>query len=440
MSVTFEHESELPVAAAELSAWYARPGAFERLAPPWPSIDLLEPRGGIESRGRFVFAMHWGRFASCTHLHRFESIDSRRSRLVDHVDYTLPLGRLGERWFSDISRRDLERIFRFRHRRTLIDLQRHSQFGDRPRLKVAISGASGFVGRALAAFLSTGGHDVRRLVRSDRAGDRAVIRWDPQRGILDHTALERLDAVIHLAGAGIADKRWSARRKAEILQSRTHGTRLLAEAIAACSSPPPVLISASAVGYYGSRSEPVTEDAAPGSGFLVEVCRAWEAAADPARAAGVRVIHPRLGVVLGAHGGVLAKLRLPFRCGLGGVLGDGQQGMSWIALDDVIGAIHWMLFQPTLSGAVNLTAPGAVDNRYFTKSLGAVLRRPTFLKMPASLAHLLFGELADEALLGGQFAEPAKLVNSGFSFLHHDLGDALRSELGLAPPDGTSLR
>lgn len=295
--------------------------------------------------------------------------------------------------------------------------------------RVVVSGASGLIGSALVDVLASRGHRVVRLVRRPAAGGGAEIAWDAARGVVDSDALEGADAVIHLAGKNIAG-RWTAAVKREILESRTAGTRLLASALAALRRPPGVLVSASAVGYYGDRGDrTVTEDSPPGTGFLPDVAKAWEAAAQPAVEAGIRVVHPRIGIVLSARGGALAQMLPPFRLGLGGVIGSGRQHMSWIALDDVVAALEHLAFGSALSGPVNAVAPHPVTNREFAATLGRVLRRPTVLPLPAFMVRLLFGEMGQALLLEGARVLPTRLEASGFRFRYPRLEEALRAEL-----------
>jgi uncharacterized protein (TIGR01777 family) len=323
--------------------------------------------------------------------------------------------------------RDLKRTFAWRHGRTARDLRRHARYPEAP-LTVAISGASGLVGGALSAFLTTGGHTVRRIVRRrERPTD---ILWDLAAGTIDRAALEGVDAVVHLAGESIA-ARWSEAKKKAIRTSRVRGTELLSQAITTLKRPPSVFVSASAIGYYGSRGEePVDESSAPGSGFLAEVCQAWEAAAEPARAAGIRVVHPRIGMVIASAGGALKQLLLPFSIGLGGPVGSGRQGMSWIALDDLLGVILAAIRTPSLSGPVNAVAPGSLSNKAFGQTLGRVLRRPAFAPLPAFAVRTLFGAMGEELLLGGAYVRPKRLLDAGFVFDFADLASALRFELG----------
>ncbi|HUW83666.1 MAG TPA: TIGR01777 family oxidoreductase [Phycisphaerae bacterium] len=298
-------------------------------------------------------------------------------------------------------------------------------------MHVLITGSSGLIGRALTEFLVTGGHRVTRLVRSEPQLDRDELHWDPKRGVLDVRAIEGLDAVVHLAGENIAEGRWTSERKRRIRSSRGESTRLLAGALAELARPPKVFVSASAIGYYGNRpNEILREDSRSGSGFLPSVCREWEAAVEPAEQKGIRSVRLRFGMVLSADGGALASMIGPFRMGVGGTIGRGDQYVSWVALDDAVGAIHHALQTEELAGAVNVVSPQSVTNRQFTKTLGRVLGRPTVAHMPAFAARLAFGQMADELLLSSARVEPARLLATGYVFGYPELEEALRHLLG----------
>jgi uncharacterized protein (TIGR01777 family) len=255
--------------------------------------------------------------------------------------------------------------------------------------------------------------------------------WDPESGRIDNHQLEGFAAVIHLAGENIASGRWTKARKERIRDSRVRGSRVLAEALAKLVRPPQHLLCASAIGYYGDRGEELlTENSQPGTGFLAEVCRDWEEAAQPARAKGIRTTHLRFGVVLSAAGGALAKMLTPFRIGVGGRIGSGHQFMSWITIDDVAAAVRHVLENDTFQGPINVVAPSPVTNLQFTKALGRVLSRPTIFPMPALMARLAFGQMANELLLASQRVQPERLQGSGYAFRHTDLEAALRHLLG----------
>ena len=295
-------------------------------------------------------------------------------------------------------------------------------------MKIVISGASGLIGTQLVNHLASNGHEVVRLVRrSPKSGE---VQWNPKAGTLDAAALEGSDAVIHLSGAGIGDKRWTNSYRKEILDSRTQTTALLANTIASLSQKPKVFLSGSAIGIYGARNdEQLTEVSTHGTGFLADVCEHWEAAAKPAVDAGVRTVFLRTGIVLTPKGGALKKLLPLFKLGVGGKFGNGKQWQSWISIDDEIGAIEHLL-TANVSGAVNLTAPNPVTNAEFTKVLASVLKRPAIVPVPTFAPKIVLGgELADALLFTGQRVIPAALNASGYAFKHSTLESALRSLL-----------
>jgi hypothetical protein len=451
---TFEYTSRIGVPAEFAFAWHERPGALERLTPPWEKIVVRERTGSIRDGDRVVLALgagplkvRWeavhegyaaglefrdvqrrGPFARWAHTHRFEPDGPAAVRHTDVIDFALRLGALGRLIGGGAVRRRLARTFAFRHAVLAADLAAHHRFRDRPPRRVAVSGAGGFIGTALTAFLTAGGHDVVRIGRNPAPG---VIAAGPGYTRLRPDDLAGVDAVVHLAGESIAAGRWTAAQKERIRVSRAAPTARLAEVIAAMDRPPAAFLVASAVGVYGDTGDaPVDEDGAAGEGFLAEVVRKWEAAAAPAAAAGIRVVNLRFGVVLGAAGGLLARLLPPFRLGLGGRLGSGRQYLSWIARDDAVGAIHHALMDETIAGPVNVTAPEPVTNAGFTRTLAAVLRRPAPFPVPAAVLRLAFGELADALMLTGQRVMPGRLQAAGYAFRFPDLESALRHELG----------
>jgi uncharacterized protein (TIGR01777 family) len=290
-------------------------------------------------------------------------------------------------------------------------------------MNVVVSGASGLIGRALCASLSRDGHRVQRLVRRAAVGD-DEIAWDPPGGAIDGARLDGADAVVHLAGANVGDARWTEARKRELRDSRLVSTALLANTLAACAQRPRVFVSASAIGWYGTRAEIVDERAPRGDGFLAELCAEWEAAAEPARAAGMRVVHPRIGIVLSTEGGALAKMLPPFRLGLGAVIGDGRAPFSWVALDDVVAALRFLVDRQELRGVFNLTSPEPTTQREFAVALGRALHRPVLFRMPGAILRLAVGEMA-ESVLGGAAVVPTQLVSAGFRFEYPSLAAAL---------------
>jgi len=292
-----------------------------------------------------------------------------------------------------------------------------------------ISGASGLVGRALSARLGERGDSLRSLGRAEnRPGQHCT--WAPSEGLLDADALGEPEAVVHLAGENIASGRWTSARMREIRNSRVLGTILLSRALASMRKPPKTLVCASAIGFYGDRpGEDLDEDSQAGSGFLADVCREWERATQPAQLAGIRVVHLRIGVVLSKQGGALAKMLLPFRLGLGGRLGNGSQDMSWISLPDLVRSIEHCLDDKSLRGAVNAVSPSPVSNAQFTEALGKTLNRPTLFPLPAPVARLALGRMAEELLLASTRVRPRRLHEAGFRFEHPDISSALRAEL-----------
>jgi hypothetical protein len=294
---------------------------------------------------------------------------------------------------------------------------------------VLVSGAGGLIGSALIPVLNAAGHGVVRLVRSKPHMAEAKIHWDPQEGRLDRAKLAGIDAVVHLAGENIAG-RWTDRKKTDIRESRIAGTRLLAEALAELKDPPRVFACASAIGYYGDRGEELlTEQSPAGSGFLPEVCKEWEAACEPARSKGIRVVNLRFGIVLSEKDGALAKMLTPFKLGAGGRMGSGKQWWSWVTVDDAATTTLFAIENEQPKGPINVVAPYAVTNREFTKTLGRVLHRPTFAPMPAFAARLALGEMADALLLSSARVGPLVLMEGGFKFAHPKLQPALTALL-----------
>jgi uncharacterized protein (TIGR01777 family) len=439
--------------ADDVWAWHARPGALERLTPPWQEIRV-EHDGGPLTPGKVVvvhvrgFGRTWTWTSTVTraepphafddvtegaplarwrHAHRF--VDEPGGVAVqDVIDWALKgPARLASGAFAT----DTARLLAHRHRLLAEELPAHARHAGQPRRTVGITGASGLVGTALTHLLTSGGHRVVPLVR--RAPRPGEIRWDPARGVLDPADLRGLDAVVNLAGESIAGAAWSDERKARIRGSRVDGTALLARAMAEVPGPR-VLVSASAVGFWGDAPTPVDEDSPAGTGFLADVAQAWEAAADPARQAGIRVVHPRLGVVISGRGGMLPTLARLVRTGLGGPAGSGRQGLPWVALDDVIGVIHEALLDDRYDGPIATVAPADDTNADVTHALGRVLGRPTVARAPAAAVRLVLGEQGDEVVLAGQRVRPARLRALGYRWRRPELEDTLRWELGRFEP------
>jgi uncharacterized protein len=453
----FEKQSRIEVPVKELFNWHNRPQTFERLTPSWEKVKVIERQGGIQDGGRAVlevkqgpFRRRWvavhgdyiegtqfvdeqvqGPFAKWVHTHQMLPETETTSLLKDHIEYRPPLGFLGQAVAGSYLRKKLEWVFSFRHARTQNDLKRYHPYAQQPPLKIAVTGASGLIGSALTTFLSCAGNEVKTLVRRRPQLESPEIFWDPYHQELDKASIESMDAVIHLAGENIGAGRWTERRKVAIRRSRVEGTRFLCETLASLKHPPKILLCSSAIGFYGNRGEEaLTEESSRGEGFLPEVCQAWEEATEPARKAGIRVVNVRTGIVLTPLGGALAKMLRPFQIGLGGIIGTGNQWMSWISMEDLLGVYHYLIHTEGFSGPVDATAPNPVTNRSFTKTLGKVLGRPTFFPLPGFMVKALFGEMGQALLLEGQRVQPAKLAASGFSFIYPDLESALRWELG----------
>lgn len=458
-SESFSKRTRLAASADEVFAWHARPGALERLTPPWQSIEVEERTGGLKEGARVVLRVgplgrRWvavhrrlvpgrefvdeqvsGPFARWIHTHRFQPEGPDASVLEDHVEYALPCGLLGRIAGGWLVRSEIARLFRYRHAVTGDDLEVHRRHQGRGPMHVAITGASGLVGSHLVPFLTGGGHQVSLLTRpgaAARSGDTfRRLRWDPQTGIEDLDGLRGVDAVVHLAGQNISASRWTPAFKAAIRQSRGEATRRLAESLARLDPPPRVLVSASAVGFFGDRGgEELDEESEPGRGFLADVCQEWEAATEAAEDAGIRVAHLRFGLVLTPAGGTLERMLLPFKLGMAGKIGDGRQFMSWIGIDDALGSILHALSNDAVVGPVNAVSPVAVTNGEFTRILARVLGRPAFFSMPAFAARMIFGEMAEDTLLASTRAVPTKLLSTGYRFRHPDLEGVLRHLLG----------
>ncbi len=443
-----------PVEAA--FAWHERPGAFERLAPPWENVRVVSAKGtihdgdekvvqvrvgplrqtfharhyGYEKDRQFCDEQVRGPFAAWHQVHRFQAEGPNGCRIEDQVEYRLPFGPLGRAAPRCMVQGRLESMFAYRSTTARNDIERHHASGLEP-MRVLLTGAGGLVGSALTAFLESGGHTVVALTRSGPFNS-AHITWNPLKGFAANELgpLEGFDAVIHLAGEPILGY-WSEAKKKRIMESRVIGTRNLCEALAKLDSPPKVLLSASAVGVYGNRGdEELTEESPPGEGFLPRVGREWEAAAGPARETGIRTVHMRLGPVFSPRGGALGTMRLPFSLGIGGRIGRGGQYMPWIGVDDVLYAALHCLADEAISGPVNFTAPEPVTNRELTRTLARVLRRPVGPPAPEFVLRPLLRDMAEEFFLASTRAVPRRLEESGFRFAHPALEGALRHLLG----------
>lgn len=460
----FVYRSSMPVSATDLFEWHTRPGALERLTPPWDPVKVLQRTGPLEEGTRVVLSvplgparLRWvsrhsdvipgqqfkdeqieGPFAEWVHTHlMMANGGATSSTLEDRIHYDAPFGPPGRLLANGIVPRRLWRTFRFRHDTLRGDLLTHARYTGRPRLRIAVTGTHGLIGSTLVPFLTSGGHEVIRLVRhSARKPDE--VQWSVDHGIQDLVRLGRIDACIHLAGENIGSHRWTDAQKREIRRSRVEGTRRLAESIARLQTPPASFLCASAVGYYGARTGEISEQDGPGHDFLAEVCQEWEAAGDIAASAGIRVVHLRNGLLLTPMGGVIQRMLLPFSLGLGGRLGSGAQIMSWVSPDDLVGAYHHALQTETIWGPVNVTAPNPVTNVELTAALAKVLRRPAVLPAPMFALRLALGEMADALIFTSARVIPERLIASGYEFRFTDLEKTLRHVLGRHLPEPAS--
>ncbi|MFT3780563.1 MAG: TIGR01777 family oxidoreductase [Nibricoccus sp.] len=452
---TFTRKTVLHRPVREVFAWHERPGALERLTPPWERVEVLEQTGGIQDGGKVAlrarvgpFSTDWrvehrnydqgrvfrdiqlkGPFSLWEHTHRFAAAGPSACSLSDEITYRLPFGVIGKLGDSFV-RRKLEQLFEYRHAILAEDLEHMGRYGAVRNMRFLVSGASGLVGRALVPFLRSQGHEVVKLVRKQPvAADE--IYWDPSREHLDLLHAKPFDAVVHLAGAGIAESRWTKARREEIRASRVQGTRTLVNALDRLRHRPFVLVMASATGFYGDRGQSrIYEDAKKGNGFLADVCDAWEREAVIARSFGIRVAKLRTGVVLTPAGGALAKMLPVFKAGLGGRIGSGEQWMSWIGINDLLGVIYHAVLDQRCNCPINAVAPEPVTNREFVATLARVLNRPAVLPVPAPMLRLAFGAMADETLLTSARVMPGRLREVDYHFRQTDLESALRFVLG----------
>ena len=457
------------ISSNELFAWHIREGAFERLNPPWQQFKVIERKGNIQNNGTVKIKMKiggpihttWlikhsdyvegkqfkdsqikGLFSSWTHTHLFNSLELSSCILDDHIEYSLPGGTVSEIIASSLINKKLNQMFGYRHLLTRNDLRVHAtankiRGNDRP-MTIGITGSSGFLGSSLIPFLTTGGHRVIRFVRHPtRDNDFNLknvksVQWNPSSASLDDKIdNENIDAVVNLAGENIFG-RWTREKKKRIFDSRVNTTRSLCKLLSSLDKPPKVLVSASATGYYGDRGdEMLTEESQSSIGFLSDVCRNWEKSTQIAKESGIRVVNLRIGIVLSSSGGMLSKILPLVKLGLGGRIGNGNQYMSWIGLDDLLGLIVYTIADESISGPVNAVSPNPVTNADFTTTLGKVLSRPTIFSIPESIIKLALGEeLANAAILLSSRVFPGHLIKIGYQFRFSDLESVLRHTLG----------
>lgn len=453
---TFQFASEISRPAAEVFRWHERPGALERLTPPWEQVRVVRTGEGVTDGQRVVLSQkvgplwrEWevehrgyvagkefrdvavrGPFASWEHRHRVVADGSASCSLIDEISYRLPAGALGKAVAGAWTRRTLERLFAFRHARIQEDLRLNTRYGAVRPMRFLISGASGLVGRNLSAFLRSQGHEIVTLVRRAPAQTNEVF-WNPSKGELDPHALKAIDVVIHLAGANIAGARWSRGQREAIWDSRINGTRTLVVALEQLRHRPFAVVAASAIGFYGNRGdEELDETSARGGGFLADVCEAWEHEVGVVEELGIRPVMLRTGMVLSPEGGALGSLLPLFRTGLGGRLGTGRQWVSWISIDDLVGAYYHAVLDQRCRGPVNAVSAEPVRQAEFAQTLGRVLGRPSVLPAPAFALRAALGEMANELLLASSKVAPSRLCEVNYRFRHEHLEDALRFLLG----------
>ena len=479
------------ISSNEVFSWHTREGAFERINPPWQQFKVIERKGSIQSNGTIKIKMNiagpinttWlvkhsdyiegkqfrdtqikGIFTSWRHTHLFKPVGQSSCILEDHIEYSLPGGAIARMITSPLINKKLDQMFDYRHRITREDLYLHAAVnkirGNNRPMNIAISGSSGFIGSSLIPFLTTGSHKVIRLVRTtgstsdhDNYNDNnrnlnnvKSIQWNPSSAYLDASSLnyknDNIYAVINLAGENIFG-RWTKEKKKRIFDSRVNTTKSLCKLLTSLDKPPKVLISASAIGYYGDRGDEIlTEEsrsasshssssASPSIDFLSNVCRNWEESTQIAKESGIRVVNMRIGTVLSSSGGILAKILPPFKMGLGGRIGNGNQYMSWIGIDDLLALIMYAIVDESISGPVNAVSPNPVTNSDFTKTLGKILSRPTIFSIPNFILKSILGkELANAAILSSSRVVPMRLLKIGYKFRFPSLESVLRHTLG----------
>ncbi|MES2121179.1 MAG: TIGR01777 family oxidoreductase [Chlamydiota bacterium] len=444
-SKQFSFQSELPVSVQEAFSWHMNNGALERLIPPWIHAQPLFPPGRPDEEGsqvgiqvkRGLVHFHWllehaqyvkdqeftdiqlkGPFRSYSHCHRFLPLTASTSVLRDEITYETP-------YFAKKVARELSRYCSWKHAIIRQDLECYARYPKTP-LRILVSGSSGFIGGGLVYFLRALGMDVTRLVRRKTAQCTDAICWDAESGTFQREDFEGFDAVIHLSGANIAEKRWSEKQKQKLFQSRCRDTWVLSQALSRLDQLPKTIICASAVGFYGDRGEEIlTEQSPQGSGFLADLCSKWDQSLQAVEARGVRVVHTRFGQVLGSSGGVLKKMLPLYRMGLGGKLGSGKQWISWMGIDDLYGALYHILRTESLRGAVNCVAPQSLRQGEFAALLARKVHRPMCGHLPAGLLKWVMGEMAEELLLASAKVQPAKLMESGYAFRCPDFASVL---------------
>ncbi|CAG35984.1 TIGR01777 family oxidoreductase [Desulfotalea psychrophila] len=449
-----QKKSIYPVDAQYIYAWHARPGALERLIPPWQEAQVLERSGGLGRGGKTTIRMRIasiaftvkaehlqaipgkmfedrqteGPFSLWQHRHLFQNEENGAS-MEDLVQYRLPVHEFLPSFVHGAVKKELTRTFTYRHEILRHDLARHQRYSW-PPLRILISGASGTLGRELVPFLESGGHRVFRLVRRGVEGDKEIY-WNPALGEIDSNAIPEIDAIIHLAGEQIGLSRWSRGKKERVLRSRKNGTRLLCAAMAKLPRPPQVFLSASATGYYGDSPEQnLSEEQEAGSDFISQVCKVWEKEAAQAEITGIRTAMLRMGVTLSHRGGALKRLLQIGKIALPRSFGNGRQYTSWIDINDMLAAILHCLVCPEIRGPINIVSPQPVRNEELLATIAQIKKRPLLPRVPASFLTFLYGEMAREIALANCHVSSKKLVESGFCFQYPELKKSLKIQLG----------
>lgn len=459
MTVPNTHEislkSPISATAEEVFNWHKQEGAFIRLMPPWGDVKITRMDSGIingnkvylkvkpaffqhdwiaelsdvQEGCKFVDTQVKGPFEYWQHQHLFQNTASEHSFIEDIITYRVKFGFIGDAITDGFVCRHIDRLLGYRHRTIENDLLRIKRFPNAPSLRIAVIGGTGLIGSALIPFLRCAGHRVH-IVTRHKPNHPTDIFWDPGQGMPNSEQLENFDAIVNLAGENIGSGRWSAARKERLRTSRIDTTHQLVQACSKLSHPPKVLINASAIGYYGDRGdELLDEDSSKGKGFLSDICEAWEKTATQLTTS--RVACVRFGMVLSPKGGALKQMLTPFRLGVGGKIGSGQQYYSWIGIDDAIYQLYNVMMDQRLSGPINIVSPQPVSNEEFTRVLGKVLGRPTLLTVPAKIIRVMFGEMGDALLLSSTKVLPKKLASQLYPFAYADLETCLRHMLGI---------
>tara|TARA_B100000676_G_scaffold210927_1_gene207171 strand:- start:344 stop:1717 length:1374 start_codon:yes stop_codon:yes gene_type:complete len=454
---SFVYRSNFKDPVEDIFDWHMRPGALERLIPPWEHVEIKKKSGPPSERGEVHLRMKkngipfdmkvahtgflekqffedqqlQGPFKHWRHTHRFERDLEGGTVMEDYIEWSSPLGFLGNLFSREFIKKDLNRTFSFRHQRLKNEIARLQSNRTARPLTIAVTGSNGLIGRPLCNVLTTVGHRVIRLVRDPAAITPGCCYWDPSSGEIEAEKLEDLDAVVNLAGEPLTGLQWTANKKQEIWNSRVKGTEILARCLAGLEKPPEVFVSASAIGFYGDGGlDGITEDDGPGDGFLAELCKAWEDAAIPARDKGIRVVHPRIGIVLTPSGGALKQMLLAFQLGAGARFGKGRRFMSWIDHDDLLSLLLFCIVHDNMEGPVNATAPAPVSNDNFSRILGKILKRPVIFSIPDLIIETALGEMGTEMLLSSAKVIPQIMEDRGFEFRYPKLEESLAFQLG----------